>query len=87
MKKKLFLVLCIVLSLLMLTACGRKQKTPERIRKTDVPHGTDAGNPTMTAEQKREGALRKLEGSRTRESEAAAVLEQATHCCLNMITE
>ena len=51
MKKKLFLILCIALSLLMLTACGRKQKTPEKIpveTSTPVPTATPTPVPTAT---------------------------------------
>ena len=51
MKKKLFLTLCIALSLLMLTACGRKQKTPDKIpveTSTPVPTATLTPVPTAT---------------------------------------
>ena len=51
MKKKLFLILCIALSLLMLTACGRKQKTPEKIpvdTSTPMPTATPSLIPTAT---------------------------------------
>jgi len=50
MKKKLFLILCIALSLLMLTACGRKQKTPEKIPvETSTPVPTAIPTPVPTA--------------------------------------
>ena len=50
MKKKLFLILCIALSLLMLTACGRKQKTPEKIPvETSTPVPTSIPTPVPTA--------------------------------------
>jgi predicted small lipoprotein YifL len=51
MKKKLFLILCIALSLSMLTACGRKQKTPDKIpveTSTPVPTATPTPVPTVT---------------------------------------
>ena len=51
MKKKLFLALCIALSLLMLTACGRKQKTPEKTpveSTTPVPTAIPTPVPTAT---------------------------------------
>lgn len=51
MNKKLFLILCIALSLLMLTACGRKQKTPEKIpvdTSTPMPTATPSPVPTAT---------------------------------------
>lgn len=51
MNKKLFLILCIALSLLMFTACGRKQKTPEKIpveTSTPVPTTTPTPVPTAT---------------------------------------
>ena len=50
MKKKLFLILCIALSLSMLTACGRKQKTPEKIPvETSTPVPTSIPTPIPTA--------------------------------------
>lgn len=50
MNKKLFLILCIALSLLMLTACGRKQKTPEKIPvDTSTPMPTAIPTPIPTA--------------------------------------
>ncbi len=50
MNKKLFLILCIALSLLMLTACGRKQKTPEKIPvETSTPVPTAILTPVPTA--------------------------------------
>ena len=50
MKKKLFLILCIALSLLMLTACGRKQKTSEKIPvETTTPVPTAIPTPVPTA--------------------------------------
>ena len=50
MKKKLFLSLCIALSLLMLTACGRKQKTPDKIPvETSKPVPTTTPTPIPTA--------------------------------------
>lgn len=50
MKKKLFLILCIALSLLMLTACGRKQKTPDIIPvETSKPVPTTTPTPIPTA--------------------------------------
>ncbi len=51
MKKKLFLILCIALSLSMLTACGRKQKTPDKIpveTSTQAPTATPTPAPTAT---------------------------------------
>ena len=49
MKKKLFLSLCIALSLLMLTACGRKQKTPDKIPvETSKPVPTTSPTPIPT---------------------------------------
>ena len=50
MKKKLFLILCIALSLSMLTACGRKQKTPDKIPvETSTPAPTATPTPAPTA--------------------------------------
>ena len=50
MKKKLFLILCIALSLLMLTACGRKQKTGEKIPAETLPPAlTATPAPVLTA--------------------------------------
>lgn len=50
MNKKLFLILCIALSLLMLTACGRKQKMPEKIPvDTSMPMPTATPTPAPTA--------------------------------------
>lgn len=50
MKKQRFLILCIALSLLMLTACGRKQKTPEKIPvETSTPVPTAIPTPVPTA--------------------------------------
>ena len=50
MKKKLFLILCIALSLSMLTACGRKQKTPEKNPvDTSTPMPTAIPTPVPTA--------------------------------------
>lgn len=50
MNKKLLLILCIALSLLMLTACGRKQKTPEKIHvETSTPAPTATPTPAPTA--------------------------------------
>ena len=51
MKKKRFLILCIALSLFLLTACGRKQKTPEKIpveTSTPVPTAIPTTVPTAT---------------------------------------
>lgn len=51
MKKKLFLILCIALSLFLFTACGRKQKTSEKIpveTSTPVPTATPTPVPTAT---------------------------------------
>lgn len=50
MKKILLLILCIALSLSMLTACGRKQKTPDKIPvETSAPVPTAIPTPVPTA--------------------------------------
>ena len=48
MKKKNFMILCLALTLLLLTACGSKQKTPEIVNVPVAPAQTPLPAPTFT---------------------------------------